>query len=417
MIQKYRAFFSSDLVRNAFYLYLTYAANWLLPLFLLPYLSRVLNPEGFGIYVAGQALGVALSMILETSFSFSGTREVSRWRQDPDILGKIFTGVLGARALFSIFSMLIALASYLFVPIFRNNPLVVLSALLYAVATGLNPLWFYRGLEKIAMVAILDFLPRALSFVATLLLVKRPEDAYLAIFLSGIAVLISSVFGTIPLLRAFRFTEFSIGHVWHQIKLGVQLLPFVLFQAIHTTTNSIVLGFFVSSKELGLFLAAERLIRALSSFLEPLSRVIFPRLAFLFSKDENEAHQLFKSVLLAVSYSSALVTILMELFASLFVSFLLGPSYRESVYFFRVMAPIFFFSAIFRVLGVMWSVAINRENLLNLSYMIAVFLQILVAVLVGATWGVSGVAWGTLAVSIVQVMVLWWGLKKLNRDP
>lgn len=417
ILQKFGAFLSSDLARNTFYLYLSYAANWLLPLLILPYLSRVLTPHGFGVYVAGQALGVALSMFLETSFSFSGTREVSRWRENPAVLGRIYMGVLGAKGLFSILSTAIAFASYLFVPIFRNDPLVVFSALFYALATGLSPVWFYRGLEKMAIVALLDFSPRVLSFVATLFLVKRPEDAYLAIFVSGMAMLITSVLGILPLLGMFRFTQFNIGDVWYQVGLGARLLPFVFFQGIHTIVNSIALGFFVSNRELGLFLAAERLIRSLSSVLEPISRGIFPRLAFLFPKDEQEARRLFSSVLSIVIYSSAIITVLIEVLAPFLVDFLLGPFYEESIRFFRVMAPMFFFNAIFRALGVVWSVATGKESLLNLSYMVAVVLQILVAVLGGATWGALGVAWGTLAVSIVQVAILWWGLKKLYRWP
>lgn len=89
----------SPTLRNLFYLYAVQAANYLFPLVTLPYLARVLGPEGFGKLALAQALVLYLYAFLEYGYQFTATREVARNREDRAELGKIAAGVLHARLL------------------------------------------------------------------------------------------------------------------------------------------------------------------------------------------------------------------------------------------------------------------------------------------------------------------------------
>ncbi len=89
----------SPTLRNLLYLYAVQAANYLFPLITLPYLARVLGPEGFGKLALAQALALYLYAFLEYGYQFTATREVARNREDRAELGKIAAGVLHARLL------------------------------------------------------------------------------------------------------------------------------------------------------------------------------------------------------------------------------------------------------------------------------------------------------------------------------
>lgn len=65
----------------------------------MPYLARVLGPEGFGKLALAQALVLYLYAFLEYGYQFTATREVARNREDRAELGKIAAGVLHARLL------------------------------------------------------------------------------------------------------------------------------------------------------------------------------------------------------------------------------------------------------------------------------------------------------------------------------
>ena len=87
----------SPTLRNLFYLYDVQAANYLFPLVTLPYLARVLGPEGFGKLALAQALVLYLYAFLEYGYQFTATREVARNREDRAKLGKIAGEALSPR--------------------------------------------------------------------------------------------------------------------------------------------------------------------------------------------------------------------------------------------------------------------------------------------------------------------------------
>lgn len=58
------ALLRSSTLRNLFYLYAVQVANYLFPLVTLPYLARVLGPEGFGKLALAQAVSQYLYIVL-----------------------------------------------------------------------------------------------------------------------------------------------------------------------------------------------------------------------------------------------------------------------------------------------------------------------------------------------------------------
>src|SRR5512134_3862244 len=99
------------IVRNALSLYGVQAAEMLLPLIAVPYLARVLRPEGWGLVVFAQSFAGWLSLLLEYGFNLSATREIARHRDRPAELTRIISGVTGAVVLLALLSAAAALVA------------------------------------------------------------------------------------------------------------------------------------------------------------------------------------------------------------------------------------------------------------------------------------------------------------------
>ena len=80
-------------------LYGVHAFNYLIPLFTLPYLARVLGPEQWGALAFADAYARFVTLAIEYGFGLSATREIARIRHDPQARGRQLSGVFGAQLL------------------------------------------------------------------------------------------------------------------------------------------------------------------------------------------------------------------------------------------------------------------------------------------------------------------------------
>ena len=85
--------------QNALGLYGVQIAGYIIPLITLPYLARVLRPQGLGLVLFAQSFALWASLTIEYGFNLSATRAVAQNREKNDHLAATAAGVLGAKAL------------------------------------------------------------------------------------------------------------------------------------------------------------------------------------------------------------------------------------------------------------------------------------------------------------------------------
>jgi len=99
---------------NYFSLLLLQAANYLLPLLILPFLVRVLGTDKFGLVMFAQSLAVFLTVFVDFGFNLSGTREISLARDNKKELSQIFSAIMIVKLLliFIAFSILYIVVNF-----------------------------------------------------------------------------------------------------------------------------------------------------------------------------------------------------------------------------------------------------------------------------------------------------------------
>jgi PST family polysaccharide transporter len=130
-------------------------AQFIVPLVTLPYVARVLEPSAFGLVVFAQGFAFLLVVFIDWGFGFTGTRSVAENQTDPDGLSHIVQRVRGAQLLLSAVSLPIALAALTFIPKMTHHPEFLVLAWVAALATALTPGWFFVGIEKPRLIALI----------------------------------------------------------------------------------------------------------------------------------------------------------------------------------------------------------------------------------------------------------------------
>jgi hypothetical protein len=106
-------YFHSDrksLFQNFIALFILQISNYALPLIVLPFLTRVLLPDGYGELAWSQYVVQFLIMITDFGFNFSATRQISIHQNDKEKIARIFTAVMVIKFLLLSFSCILVYA-------------------------------------------------------------------------------------------------------------------------------------------------------------------------------------------------------------------------------------------------------------------------------------------------------------------
>src|SRR5437660_5395102 len=94
----FNTLFGQGLMKNMLALWGIQVYRKTIPLVTLPYLARVLGPEGWGMVAFVQSFAAFLVLLIEFGFEISATREVARCADSREKRAELFAGVLGAQA-------------------------------------------------------------------------------------------------------------------------------------------------------------------------------------------------------------------------------------------------------------------------------------------------------------------------------
>src|SRR5271167_4416284 len=163
-------------------LYSVHAFNYLVPLFTLPYLARVLGPAEWGALAFADAYARFVSLAVEYGFGLSATREIARIRHDPPARGRHLSGVFGAQLLLGVAALLVTVILARFMPIFASHRWLLPGAFFWAMSQGAAPMWYFQGIERVRLMGALWIVGRLAGALALLLFVHAPGDGPIALF-------------------------------------------------------------------------------------------------------------------------------------------------------------------------------------------------------------------------------------------
>ncbi|HDC2403206.1 TPA: oligosaccharide flippase family protein, partial [Salmonella enterica] len=164
------------------------------PIIVLGHLIATLGIDGFGKYAFALVLMAYFQVIIDYGFAFSSSRAISQSRDDVCQISRIY---------FATSFIKIILALILFVVIYvictvlvNDNTYIILtlSAFLWAFSNSIYPLWFFQGIERLKIVAIINIISRSLACIFVLYFVRKESDINFAILAQALPVLLGAIY-------------------------------------------------------------------------------------------------------------------------------------------------------------------------------------------------------------------------------
>jgi len=370
-------------------------ATLVIPLVLLPFLTRRLGPDVWGVLAVQTSLSTLMIVIMEFGFGFGATREAAAVRGDRRSLGLIVSDLIGARVLLGVFVGAVWATVWFAVPIVRAEPAAYWWTLALTVVQGLSPSWFFQALGRLPYVMVRELAARVTSLVLIIAVVHVPEDAWLVPFLQFLTIAGALTLSSRTMLKLVDAGSPDLTRSVRMLRLNLHLCLTRLVQGLAPMGNTFILGVLLPSGA-PFYAASERTANAVRSLLAPVSQVAFPEVVVLMAQDAARATVVVRRILLALLAGAATLALGLWLAADVVIHVLFGQEFNEAVPVFRLLVASVPLFAIVQVVGLQWLLPLKYDRPFLYSTIAGAALNIAIGVLLVPHLGASGMAWALL---------------------
>ncbi|MDD7771860.1 MAG: oligosaccharide flippase family protein [Firmicutes bacterium] len=267
------------LLLNTVMLYILQFSTYLLNFIVVPYESRVLKPELYGVLGLATAIMVYFQLVIDFGFILSATEEVSRNRNDTNKLRSLLTSVTVGKLVLSVFSAVCLFILCRIIPQWREHTGFFM---LFLAATALNSLmpdFIYRGLEKMTAITVRAVAIKAFFAGMIFVFLREPDDLLLIPILNIIGNALALVFIYLHLSRKLHITfgRFDLTEFKSSFKKSLYFFFSRIASSIYTAGNTIILSILTNNGgTVGLYTAAEKVTTTAKSAMTPISDSLYP---------------------------------------------------------------------------------------------------------------------------------------------
>ncbi len=264
------------LAKNINYMVLAQAANYAMPLILIPYLVRTLGLGGFGEFSVAQSIINVGIIVVQFGFNIYVTKIIAEKIKHGQPIDEIISSTSVLQIALAMALIVAASAVYAVVPV-RAAQLSFWYSFAW-LGQALFPVWYFQGSQRFKQLAALSFMLRATAFVLVLLLIKREDQLLLLPMIYSFSYLIAGLFASAVMWRrhALRIpTAKGLAALANHTKdlffsniVSVSLMNMPVFFLNHQ----------VSKEEVGTFAAILRVIYAIKGMLNSGFQVLIPAL-------------------------------------------------------------------------------------------------------------------------------------------
>jgi len=404
------------LFKNFTSLSLLQISNYLFPLITLPYLVRVLGPEKYGLINFAAAFTGYFAIITDYGFNLSATQEISVNRNDSEKTSQIFSAVITIKMfLFSVSAILFTVIIFTF-PIFQKDFLLYAITFLTVFGSGLFPVWFYQGTEKMNYILMINVFVRTVLTISIFVFIKKESDYLLYAILNSVAFIAIGIVGfalaAIKIKVKFFLPKKEI--LIQQLVDGWNLFLSTIWINLYTTSNVFILGLFAPANIVGYFAAADKVRMAFQGILSPLTQSVFPHVNKLLSESYERFIGFNKTILKIGLVIGALISLVIFIFAEPIVKIVLGTEYYPSVVILRIIAWLPLIIILSNVLGILTMIPLNKHKAFSMILFFAAMINLIVSFIIVPVYFDIGTSI-SLLVTEIFVTVSFYLFIKVNR--
>jgi len=360
------------LFENSIASVLTQVASFVLPLISLPYLSRVLGVEKFGLVFWAQAFIQYFIIISTFGFNMSSVREIAICKGDIKKISEIFNSVLAAKAVLVVICFIILSGIVFIFPKFRQDWLLFYLTFFMVIGNAIFPNWFFQGIEHMKYITFLNILTKTVFLLLIFIFVKQESDYILVALLNSLGFMISGAIGIYIAVKRFKVGLFipKPKRIVEQLKTSFPFFVGRFSESMFQTTSSFCLGLITNPVTVGYYIAAEKIYVGVNSLQAPLTSSLYPYMAK--TRDVKFYKKIMSYVFVVLICVCVGVWLIAPQLIRVFYSEEMLPAYKTL----RIFCITLFFAIICGLTRYPFVGALGHVKIVNFSATVAAIIQI-----------------------------------------
>lgn len=271
-----RRLLNKGIVKNGAWLYALQLCNTIIPMLTLPYITRVLLPEEYGIFSLALNYVGYIVVLVEYGFNMVGTRKIVI-SKNPDDDSRIFTSIVLIRGILCLISC-IGVLGFCIIDGFELMSRCVLALMLMVIGAALDQTWFFQGKQDMKYIAIINMVARCLSTVLIFLCIKSKEDLLLYCVLYASVNLLNGLLGTIIVCKDFklRLVRLSFAEIKTSVVEGWYLFISTFSSKILSALGITIMGWLTTTYDCGIYSAIYKIPSVILLAWNPISQILYP---------------------------------------------------------------------------------------------------------------------------------------------
>lgn len=390
------------LLKNTVMLYILTFSTYLFGFITIPYQTRVLGPDNYGILGFAQSCAVYIQLILDFGFILSATEDVAKHREDQRELSKILSGVLACKTILAAGVLLFVTGVCVVVPKFRQDALLYILFFVYIFVNSLLPDFLYRGLEKMSAITYRTVLVKLFFTVAVFIFLRNPDQYYAVPVLNACGALGACLWTYYDVYRrlGIRVVKVELAYIWATMKRSAGYFWSRIATTVYGATNSLIIGFvYPIGPTMGYYAASEKLMTTARSVFSPIADSLYPYMV------RNRDYKLVKKILCVLMPVIIIGCSVVGFFAEPFCALMFGEEYRQSGYMLQLLLPVVAISLPTYLLGFPMLSPMGLAKYVNISVLIGAIVH---ACQLGALYllGLLNVKYVCIATCITEFLIL-----------
>ena len=390
--------------------YINTLSGLIFPIVTFPYAARMLQPEGIGVVNFQNSIIGYIVLLTSLGIPLYAVREIAKCRSNIELRNQTTVEIIFLSFILCVFGYLIVFFIGLLVPRVQEELTLfyILSSSILFTAIGVQ--WFYQGIEDFLFITIRGLIIRFLCAISLFIFVKDKDD----LLVYGLVVVGTTVGNNlINFIHLHKYIRLSLIkwkklNITRHIKPALRIFMLTVITSIYVQLNTIMLGFMIDDRAVGIFTAGNKLTHILVSMVTSLGTVMLPRCSHLIGEGKfDEFNGIIRKSYHFMMFMAIPLTVGIILLARPITLSFCGKDYFDAISVVIYTAPVIVFIGLTNIIGIQVLYPYGKENMVIISTLVAAGLNVLLNLLLIPPFAETGAAismlLSELSVLLVQI--------------